>query len=179
MYTYGWFKFRFDKKQFFIKQLSFNKKLIKKTDCWVEWLIRSYISSFFVPILKSWLWWIYTCLNTLEYFYSIILWCLCNEFTLRWGQQSVSTGIKCQIRYLPSWWAWTNWSAFLSLSFLNNKQENESFLVLFENPLIYYICRVYLARTECLLVCGWQRNKKVRWHHWFNRHEFEQTLGDG
>ena len=31
MYTYGWFMLRFDKKQQnYVKQLSFNKKLIKK-----------------------------------------------------------------------------------------------------------------------------------------------------
>ena len=30
MYTYGWFMWRFDRKQNSVKQLSFNKKLIKK-----------------------------------------------------------------------------------------------------------------------------------------------------
>ena len=39
MYTYGWFMLRFDRKQNFVKQLSFNKKIKKLeksplTDAW-------------------------------------------------------------------------------------------------------------------------------------------------
>ena len=33
-----------------------------------------------------------------------------------------------------------------------------------------------LGKTEGKKRRGWQR---VRWHHWLNGHEFEQTLGDG
>ena len=147
----------------------------------MEWLIRSSISSFFVPIMKSWLWEIYTWLKytgTFLFYHSLVFvqWSHC----VRRGQQSVSTGIKCQVHCLPSWWAWINWLAFLSLSFLNIKQENESFLVLFENPLIYYFWwYIWHILTECLLVYGWQRDEKVRWHHWLSGDEFEQTLGGG
>lgn len=34
---------------------------------------------------------------------------------------SLRAGVKCQLHYLPAKWTWTNWSAFLSLSFLSIK----------------------------------------------------------
>ena len=36
-----------------------------------------------------------------------------------------------------------------------------------------------LGKTEDGRRRGWQRVWWLRWHHWLNRHEFEQTLGDG